>query len=62
MKTIYLEINENIFDKVMSFLNNLSKKDIKLRVENNLPVSKKLTSLSLKTKNFKFNREEANER
>ena len=62
MKTIHLEINENIFDKVMFFLNNLSKKDIKLRVEDNVSVSKQLTSLSLKTKNFKFNRNEANER
>ncbi len=62
MKTIHLEINENIFDKVMFFLNNLSKKDIKLRVEDSLPLSKQLTSLSLKTKNFKFDRNEANER
>ena len=62
MKTIHLEINESIFDKVMLFLNNLPKKDIKLSVEDNLPVSKQLTSLSLKTKNFKFDRNEANER
>ena len=63
MKTIHLEINESIFDKVMLFLNNLPKKDVKLSVENDdKHVSDQLKSISLKTKDFKFNRNEANER
>ena len=48
------------------FLENLSKNDIGLSIENqsknNKKVIKNFASLSLKTKDFKFNREEAHER
>ena len=64
MRTIKLDINDNVYDKVMSFLTNLPKGDIRLNIEN---VDKKhesniLKAISLKTKGFKFDREEANAR
>ncbi len=64
MKTIHLQIDDNILDKVMSFLKNLPKKNIKVEIEDT-PVFKnkrQLTTLSLKTKNFTFDRNEAHER
>ena len=64
MKTIKLEIEDNIFDKVMFLLNNLPKRDIRLTVENreNTEQRRKLNAISIKTKNFKFDREEAHAR
>ncbi len=64
MKTIKLEINDSIFDKVMFFLTNLPKKDIRLNIESKQEIkeSNQLRSISLKTKGFKFNRDEANAR
>ena len=57
-------INDTLFDKVIAFFNKLPKDDVKVSVEedNSFQSPKKLSSLSLKTKGFKFNREEANER
>ena len=57
-------INDTLFDKVIAFFNKLPKGDIKVSIEedNTFKNPKKLNSLSLKTKGFKFNREEANER
>jgi hypothetical protein len=62
--SIRLEVNENILDKVMYFLNLLPQNDIKIKLENNLTENKpkRLKAVSLKTKDFKFNREEANAR
>ena len=52
-----------IADKVMLFLQNLPKNEVKLNVEHKTSTKpKKLRSVSLKTKDFKFNREEANAR
>lgn len=63
MHTLKLEVNDTVFDKVMLFLNNFSKSEIKLNIEDNATQKpKKLNSISLKTKNFKFNRDEANAR
>jgi len=64
MKTIRLDVEDNIFDKVMFFLNNLPKKDIKLNIEDNnvIKKSKKLNAISIKTKGFKFDREKVHER
>ncbi len=57
-------INDTLFDKVIAFFNKLPKDDIKVSVEEDKTFQnpKKLISLSLKTKGFKFNRKEANER
>ena len=63
MHTLKLEINDTIFDKVMFFLNNLPKNDVKLTVESSTASrSKKLNSISIKTKGYRFDREEANAR
>ena len=65
MQTIRLETNNhNIFNAIMDFLNNLPQRDFKVEVEKQ-PVAKKrkkLKAISLKTKGFKFDREEANAR
>ncbi len=64
MKTIRLDVEDNIFDKVMFFLNNLPKSDVRLKIETEKKkqTTNKLRAISLKTKNFKFSREEANDR
>jgi hypothetical protein len=63
MQTLKIEVTDTIFDKVMLFLNNLPKSEIKLSIEEpSKSELKKLNSLSLKTKDFKFDRAEANAR
>ena len=64
MKTIKLDVEDSIFDNVMYFLNNLPKKDVKLNIENTKDSKKKnkLNAISIKTKGFKFDREEAHVR
>jgi hypothetical protein len=63
MHTLKLEVNDTVFDKVMTFLNNLPKNDVKLTIENtSKPKPKKLNSISIKTKGYRFDREEANAR
>ena len=64
MKTIRLDVADSIFDNVMYFLNNLPKKDVKLNIENTQKnkKKKKLGAISIKTKGFKFDREEAHGR
>ena len=64
MHSIRLEVNDSVLDKVMYFLNLLPKNDIKIKLENKPTESKpkKLKAISLKTKGFKFDREEANVR
>ena len=65
MQTIRLDINNhNIFNTIMDFLNNLPQHEFKVKVEKKpvLTKRKKLRAISLKTKGFTFNREEANER
>ena len=58
MHTLKLEINDTIFDKVMFFLNNLPKKDVKLTVESTVQTkTKKLNCISIKTKGYQFDRE-----
>ena len=61
MKTIRLDVDESIFDKVMYFLNHLPKKDVKVNIEDDWKKKnhKKLNAISIKTKGFKFDREEA---
>lgn len=63
MHTLKLEVNDSVFDKVMFFLNNLPKNDVKLTVESTTESKpKKLNSISIKTKGYQFDREEANAR
>lgn len=64
MKTIRLDVADSIFDNVMYFLNNLPKKDVKLNIEDNQKdkKEKKFNAISLKTKGFRFDREEAHGR
>jgi len=64
MRTLKVEVNDTIFEKVMAFFNKLPKNEIQLSVEENREIQtpKKLSSFSLKTKEFKFNRDKANER
>ena len=64
MKTIRLDVDDSIFDKIMYFLDHLPKQDIKVNVEDdrNNTKHKKLNAISIKTKGFKFDREEAHVR
>ena len=47
MKTIKLSINDSIFDKIMFFLKNLPKKDVKIEIEEE-------PDTHTKTKNHRF--------
>ena len=65
MHTIRLDIEDNVFDKVIYFLKNLPVNEVK--IIDDLTTLKKIepqrfNSISLHTKDFKFNREEANGR
>ncbi|MDD3462495.1 MAG: hypothetical protein PHW07_02505 [Sulfurospirillaceae bacterium] len=63
MQVLKLEVHDAIFDKVISFLKNFPQNQVKLDIENqtsNKP--KKLKSISLRTKDFRFDRDEANAR
>ena len=63
MQMLKLEVKDTIFEKVMYFLKNLPSSDIKLTVETKSQKSpRKLNSISIKTKGYKFDRVEANER
>lgn len=66
MKTVKLNIDERVFDKVMFLLTNLPKNDVKVNIETKEGSDSfnklKLKAVSLKTKNFKFDRDEANAR
>jgi len=65
MHRITLDVQDNVLDKIFYFLNNLPKNEVKV-IKDEVPVEKKtfkkLHSISIKTKNFKFDREEANGR
>jgi len=65
MHSIKLNIQDSVFDKVIYFLQNLPKNEVKIisDIENsNLNKKRKFTSIKIQTKNFSFNREEANAR
>lgn len=65
MHSIRLDIEDSVFEKVIHFLNNLPKNEVKI-IENitikDTQVKLKFNSIELKTKGFKFDREEANAR
>ena len=63
MHTLTLKIQDSVFDKIMYFLQNLPKNEVKLTVESSTESKpKKLNSISIKTKGYRFDREEANAR
>lgn len=66
MKSLHIEVNESIFDRVMFFLGTLPKKDVKIKVENDMINStketKRLKAISIDTTEYKFKRDEAHER
>jgi len=63
MQVLKLEVQDAILDKVMFFLRNLPTSQIKLNVETAVKERpKKLKSISIRTKGFKFDRDEANAR
>ncbi|HFS67515.1 MAG TPA: hypothetical protein ENK67_04810 [Flavobacteriia bacterium] len=66
MQTIKVNTNNHtLFNTIMDFLKNLPQNEFKVEVENR-PIQKakkrKLNAISLKTKGFKFDRDEAHER
>ena len=66
MHTIRLRINDEVIDKVRNFLENLPKNEVEI-VEESYSASKKkpgkkFKALSIETRHFKFDREEANAR
>lgn len=63
MHTITLNVKDSIYDKIIYFLKHLPKNEIE--ITQNKKVQKRdraFNSISLNTKGFKFNREEANAR
>ena len=66
MHTVRLQIEDSVFDKVIYFLKNLPQNEVKIITEDVHSSIKtkpnKLNSISIETKDFKFNREEANAR
>jgi hypothetical protein len=64
MHTIQLKIQDSVFEKVIYFLNNLPKNEVEIVEEKFVLKSKKrkFDAISIDTRNFKFDREEANAR
>jgi len=69
MHTVQLKIEDSIYKNVMFLLNNLKLKGFNIKEETNYDTKKKMNgssivfdAISIDTKNFKFDREEANER
>ena len=64
MRTLQIEVKDTLFEKVIAFFDKLPKNDFKLFTNDKIlpEAPKKLNSVSIKTKGFKFNRDEANER
>ena len=67
MHTVQLKIEDSIYKNVMFLLNNLNLKGFSIREENNYISKEKsidsvFDAISIDTKCFKFDREEANER
>lgn len=65
MHSLRLDIQDSVFDKVIYFLNNLPVNEVKIIGDiTTLKKTKpqKFSSISLHTKGFRFDREEANAR
>ncbi len=63
MHALKVYVDDSMLDKVMHFLKNLPASKVRVDVEPTVEQkAKRLNSISLKTKGFVFNREEANAR
>lgn len=66
MHKIKLNVQDTIYTDIMHTLRKLNKNDIEIiedeSFNNKSKKAKKLNAISIKTNNFKFNREEANAR
>lgn len=63
MHALKVYVDDSMLDKVMHFLKNLPASKVRVDVEPKVEQkAKRLNSISLKTKGFVFNREEANAR
>ena len=65
MHTVKLKINDDIYNHIMFLLNSLDKKKIEIVEEKPLIINKnkkRLNAIKIDTTNFKFDRQEANER
>lgn len=65
MKQIRLNIQDRAFKKVITFLKNLPADEIEIIGDTEktaIPAFKKFKAASIKTRNFKFDREDANAR
>jgi len=66
MHRLTLDVQDNVLDKIFYFLNNLPTKEVKIIKDEitkaEQKTTKKLKSISIKTKDFKFNRNDANAR
>ena len=67
MHTIKLKVHDDIYNHIVFLLNSLDKKMIEIVEEkpliiNKNKVKKRLNAIKIDTTNFKFDRQEANER
>jgi len=68
MHSLRLDIEDSVFDKVIYFLQNLPKDEVKIigNIENEEDINSrkklKFNAIKIQTKDFIFNREEANAR
>ncbi|HRM34856.1 MAG TPA: hypothetical protein PLX81_00705 [Aliarcobacter cryaerophilus] len=65
MHTIKLKVHDDIYNHIMFLLNSLDKKKIEIVEEKPLIINKnkkRLNAIKIDTTNFKFDRQEANER
>ncbi|RBQ31026.1 hypothetical protein CRU92_08945 [Arcobacter sp. FW59] len=67
MHTIKLKVHDDIYNHIIFLLNSLDKKKIEIVEEKPLIINekkdkKRLNAIKIDTTNFKFDREEANER
>ena len=65
MHTVKLKVHDDIYNHIMFLLNSLDKKKIEIVEEKPLIINKnkkRLNAIKIDTTNFKFDRQEANER
>ena len=65
MHTIKLKVHDDIYNHIIFLLNSLDKKKIEIVEEKPLIIKKnkkRLNAIKIDTTNFKFDRQEANER
>ena len=62
MRAYRLEVEDSMLDKVMMFLQNLPKGEVRIKEDKKKIKPLNFNSIALNTKDYKFNREEANAR